>query len=546
MIIQMIQPKNSPRGRVGHVIGYIFDVDANGRANGKKHRDEVRFVGASKSLCCVDPFHPLKNEVIAQLHKRIDLSDIKNAFEAIELKNPRVKETTKHIVFSLREGESLTPSQWYELITYYVEGMGYKDNLWVSVTHHNTKSQHAHLLLSCIENTAPHRKTKDNHNFAKSAKLRDELEKMFGLEADINPFVSECAGQRISNSHFKTKIQCVREQIDKSLARNDSKLTLPNFIDNLAAEGVGCHVTLKNENVLGVSFSLGKECFSAAALGFGYSWPELNRRGVEFRTETDLRRLTYRNKREESITKLIKHANRDHDFINNYDIAETHNLIVPSEDFTTASESSNQDRFWVFKLFTPKIRLLNAIQLTGKHKLAKVLQLRKNLASFYDFVFLKGRAAVRTFTDDILSYGSTVEYLYEASRKNGVFDEVIRDKKNNHCLTETGFLLIAQKSTWNGSGSSAQYELDTAAMRQNSIETDIDEVESLNNPEWVTVLGDYHKRTIDTAAQAERELMVERHTYIDAQDVISNRKDLKLGERIRKPRRRCIDEGFSF
>jgi len=544
MIIQMIQPKNSPRGRVGHVIDYIFDVDSEGRAVGKKRRDDVRFVGASALLCCADPFHPLADEAIAKLKDRIDLSDIKDAFEAIELKNLRVKETTKHIVFSLKEGESLTPSQWYEMIKFYLEGMGYKNNLWVAVTHHNTKFEHAHVLLSCIENTAPYRKTKDSHNFAKSAKLRNELEKMFGLEADHNPFVSDTAGKRVSNSHFKTKVQCVREQIDKSLAQNNPKLTLPDFIDNLAFQGVGCHVTVENEDVLGVSFSLGEECFPGAALGFGYSWPELKRRGIEFRPETDLRRLTYRNKREGSITKLIRHANREHRFIDNYDIAETHNLIVPSDDFTSLPDSPKKHKFWVFRLFTPQAQLVEAIQSAGQRKLLKLLQLRKNLASIYDFVFLKGRETVQNFTESFLSYGSSVEYLREVSAKNWLFDKVILQQRNQVCLKETGFLLIAEKSQNNGDGSSAQYELDTAAARKNS--TVIDEAESFNNPAGVTVLGDYHDLLVPDSGSADPDPVLPIKNLSQTAVLSDKTVQSNSAKAIRKLHRRPSDDGFGY
>lgn len=542
MIIQMIQPKNSPRGRVGHVIDYIFDVDSAGRAVGKKRRDEVRFVGASASLCCADPFHPLTDKAKSELKHRIDLTDIKNAFETIELKNQRVKETTKHIVFSLKEGESLTPSQWYEMIKFYLEGMGYKNNLWLAVTHHNTKFEHAHVLLSCIENTAPYRKTKDSHNFAKSAKLRNELEKMFGLEADHNPFVSDTTGKRVSNSHFKTKVQCVREQIDKSLAQNNPKLTLPDFIDNLAFQGVGCHVSVENEDVRGVSFSLGKECFQGAALGFGYSWPELKRRGIEYRPENDLRRLSYRNKREESITKLIRHANRDHGFMDNYDIAETHNLIVTSDDFTSLPDSSKKHKFWVFRLFTPEAQLVDATQSSGQRQLLKLLQLRKNLASLYDFVFLKGRAAVQTFTESFLSFGSSLEFLQEVSATNWLFDKLISQQRNQVCLRETGFLLIAEKYQTNGDGSSAQYELDTAATRQNS--TAIAEAESFINPAGVTVLGDYHDLLVPDSESADPVLPIQNLSEIA---VLSDKRvQSNPPKAIRKLYRRPSDDGFGY
>lgn len=490
MIIEFIQSKNSPRGRASYVIEYFFDVDSNGCPVDRKQREEVRFIGASSSLCCADPFHPLKDDAIAKLAQRIDLSDFKNAFEEMEQKNKRVKLPYLHIVLSLREGESLTQSSWYELICDYIEALGYTDNHWVAVSHHNTNSQHAHLLLSCIENSAPHRKTKDGHNFALSGKIRDKLEQKYGLEQDNNPFVSGEPGLQVSNSQFKTKIQCVRDQIDNAIESNDAQLTLPAFIEKLANEGVGSYARLQNQQVEGLSFSLGAEYFSGAALGFGYSWPELQRRGLVYQADQHLRRVRYSNQREQAVSQLISNGYDGVDFHDNTLFSEYHHLLVPNDQFTESPDQPNLHCFNIFKLFTPLERLANAVQGKLRQRLTQLRQLRQNLVAIYDFVRIKGRTAVQSFTESIYVCGSNMEFMYETPANVSVIKELVRLPHNYQCLFDTGFLLVSTRCFKPGETGASEYELKAAAERPSSI--DSTEEESLDNPSGVIVLGDYH------------------------------------------------------
>jgi len=150
MIIEFLPTfKNDARGRVGAVIEYIFDTS---KSDDNKNSDNVKFIGASDSLCAPDPFHSfLDKSLKSGKHRQPDLSYLIEKFDAVEQKNRRVKKPFMHIVLSLRAGEKLTNSQWHSLITDYVKMMDYTHHHWVAANHSNTSQNHAHLLLSpCV------------------------------------------------------------------------------------------------------------------------------------------------------------------------------------------------------------------------------------------------------------------------------------------------------------------------------------------------------------------------------------------------------------
>ena len=204
----------------------------------------------------------------------------------------------------------MTKSAWHALITEYVNKMGYKDNDWVACSHENTKNQHAHLILNCIENTVPHRKTKDSYNFEKSALIRDELEEKYSLNSDINPFKGQ-RGDNANNSHVKTKVQLLRQGIDKVINNHTDylgRISLPQFVDKLVKSGIGCCARLKLGDVLGLSFSLGSSTFKGKKLGIGYSWPELKKRGLWYESALHEKKVMQMNDDEQKITNLISHG----------------------------------------------------------------------------------------------------------------------------------------------------------------------------------------------------------------------------------------------
>ena len=356
MISEILQnPKYNARGKVANVIKYLFKL----KQEALKTKENVSFIGASDSLCMSDPLHSFLNKGV--LNQQPDLSYLIEKFEAMEHKNTRVKQPYLHIVLSLRENEALTKSQWHALVSEYVSKMGYTDHHWISVEHANTKNRHAHVLISCIGNTAPHKKLKDSNNFQKSALIRDELEQKYGLQHDNNPFVGDVC-EKVNNASYKTKNQLVRDAIDVVMPKRlneKGEVSLPSFIDGIVKQGLGCHVQLRQGEVLGLSFSLGGATYRASKLGQGYSWPNLVARGVFYDKALHQESVERSNAQERKITTLMQ-TGFQNDLLSKQ-TPNQHYLLVPNEAVKRYPMDKKLHRYNAFNLWFP-------VQTQGKTK----------------------------------------------------------------------------------------------------------------------------------------------------------------------------------
>lgn len=523
MIIEILQQvKDTSRGRICHAIDYVFDVDAFGCPLNRKHAEEVTFIGSSDSLCCADPFHPFNLQGNRNDIKSIDLSDIKHAFLEIEEKNKRVKHPFKHIVISLREGETLSPSSWYELVHDYVKALGYSDNHWIAVHHANSKNFHTHLILSTIENTAPHRKTKDGNDFAVSAKIRHELERKYQLEQDNNPYVTGIPGNRVNNAHSHTKIQIVRDEIDRVL-HGARALTVPSFIDSLAETGIGCLMRLNGDNIEGLSFSLGTEYFSGRNLGIGYSWPELNRRGLTFTTEKELDDVLYSIEREQSVSLLVNNAydnEEEHKHFNH------HYLVEPTKPSDTPDWNSKPS-YSVYKILTPLEGVSKPFLNYAQSEIPKLRQLRKSLYEAYDFLYSFGTQKIHSLKDYTARCSTKIKFLFERFSNQNPVKRLIAEPNNKACLDSTGLLLVPAGEIDQGEPSSRDY---APNLSDESRPPPLENETILDNPPGVVVMGDYNTPHVNEA-------VTEQTSKNDAKSSNKRPKYIK---------RHSLDSDFSF
>ncbi len=380
MIAEHLQNnRQNSRDRVCYVLYYIFDTNENGLLLNNKPED-IEFIGTSGSIITADPLISLINQSQDEQNS-INLNDIKSAFKDIESKNKRVKQPFKHISLSLREGESLSISEWNQLVSEYVNGLGYSDNHWVAVLH-KTKNHHAHIVISCIENSAPYKKTKDSNDYQRSAKIRNTLEDKFGLSKDNNPFVTGINGNKVNNSQYKNKVQTVRNCIDKVLTKSGKSHKLPLFIDELAEKGIGCFVKLNGFDVEGLSFSLGMDKFKGSSLGIGYSWRELNKRGLCYTHQYELDDVLYSNQRECAAHQLIENAYNEDEICDDKKELSQHYLLEPNSEAQNCPDFQNLHRYSVFKLITPLKSKKQLLLSKAKQKLEKLQILRKTSIRF--------------------------------------------------------------------------------------------------------------------------------------------------------------------
>jgi hypothetical protein len=350
MIIEILPTKqDDARNTSDENLDYMYN-SSNHEEN--KTLETVQHIGTSDSLCSPNPFHSFLDDKKGANEKgKADLSYLKSEFSAIEAKNKRVKKPYKHIIFSFPKGEKLSNSELQGLIGDYVHKMGYTDHHWCAVNHLNTEHNHAHLLLSCIENSPPHRKLKNSNDFEKSALIRNELELKYGLAHDNNPFINDrCL--KVNNPNIKSKVQAVRSTIDLVLSSfNGQEIALPDFVNNMINKGVGCHVQLSQGEVKGLSFSLGKDTFRASKLGKGYRFSDLEKEGLFYNKHQHWGAIEQSNKLEIKITKLIR--NGFEPATSNQDEPNQHYMLIPSPEVKQYPLERKLHTYQLYQLWIP-------------------------------------------------------------------------------------------------------------------------------------------------------------------------------------------------
>lgn len=309
MIIEYLKSKKSNnQGRVGKLINYIFGKTKHSRSSNQFDliKETIEFIGYSPSILLQNPLISFNNGRLIKLSgKEADLAPTIHMFLNAENQNKRVKHPIEHIVVSLPEGESLNSVQWKSLADELTKKLGFNDHHWLAVLHKETKNQHLHLACCAISNSAPHRRLVLGNSYKKTAIIRNELEKKFGLKHDHNPY-TDGHGKKVSDSKYKTKVQTIRSCIDKAIEQHGESTPLPVFIERLNNLGVGCFAQTRRDSIRGVSFSLGKYKITGSKLGIGYSWNSLQERGVYYDHSKHAISIENSNSLEQKVTRTIE------------------------------------------------------------------------------------------------------------------------------------------------------------------------------------------------------------------------------------------------
>jgi hypothetical protein len=440
MIIEFIPTKmHDARGSIDGSLEYIYEISNHGDG---KTAATVQHIGSSASLCAPNPFHSFLNDSKARkVIVKADLQYLKDEFSAIESKNRGVKKPYLHIVFSLREGEQLTNSQWHALISEFVEKMGYTDHHWCASHHLNTKQDHAHLLLSCIENSPPHKKMKDSNNFEKSALIRNELEAKYSLDHDNNPFINDrCL--KVNNAKAKSKIQEVRGTIDRVLSAIDGQsITLPDFVEKMINKGIGCHVQLSQGEVKGLSFSLGKDTFKASKLGKGYRFSDLEKEGVFYNKEKHWDAIEQSNSLEVKITKLIRNGFKPATI--NQSEPNQHYMLIPNKEVKKYPMEKRLHRYQIFQLWIP-------VSTKGKTKseiesqMLQMKMIRLLLKAYFQWLYTRNKMKHEQTGVKFKNpnYGISKGVLLKAEQVNSI----VKQPDNHDVLKRHNSLLISKQT----------------------------------------------------------------------------------------------------
>ena len=91
-----------------------------------------------------------------------------------------VRKPTFHASLSLAQGENPTATELLAIADRYMAGMGYADQPYVIYQHHDTDHTHIHIVSVRVDEDG--KKIPDNYERERSNKLRQSIEKDFGLQ----------------------------------------------------------------------------------------------------------------------------------------------------------------------------------------------------------------------------------------------------------------------------------------------------------------------------------------------------------------------------
>lgn len=94
--------------------------------------------------------------------------------------NPKIKKPTFHASLSLAQGEKLASAEMLAIADRYMDGLGYGQQPYVVYQHFDTDHPHLHIVSVRVDRAG--KKVPDTYERDRSNKLRQDLEKEFGLQ----------------------------------------------------------------------------------------------------------------------------------------------------------------------------------------------------------------------------------------------------------------------------------------------------------------------------------------------------------------------------
>ena len=212
-------------------------------------------------------------------------------FGEIRKLRPTLGKAVLHVSLSAAPGEKLTDSQWREIGSRYLVGMGLDANQYVMTRHTDTEHEHIHIVANRIRYDGS--VTSDSHDWRRQEGVMREIERDFGLQA--------VAPSREAMRHAPTKGE-IERMVRTGEASTRSRLqqladaviegcrSFTEYQARLEAVGVELVpvVQLGGAKLSGLSYRLDGVTMKGSDLGRGYSPAGLAKRGVTYEQGRDL------------------------------------------------------------------------------------------------------------------------------------------------------------------------------------------------------------------------------------------------------------------
>jgi hypothetical protein len=189
--------------------------------------------------------------------------------------NPAISKPVFHISISLNPQESLSKEQWAEVADQYIKEMGFTNNQYLVVQHHDRSHQHIHILANRIDLDG--KSVNDWRSKKRTEKILRGIEKDYGLEvlpyswekADRSKSTNQRYGQRTPS--VEPIADTLQQVIDKAINNSGN---LRDFQAFLQFQGV--EVRLRDGDLdlgtaSGISYRWNNVCYKSSDLGSLYS-----------------------------------------------------------------------------------------------------------------------------------------------------------------------------------------------------------------------------------------------------------------------------------
>jgi len=219
--------------------------------------------------------------------------ELAREFEVFHEQRPEIKKPVHHVSLSAALGERLTVEEWNEIAEKYVQRMGFEHSPYVVIRHIDTEHDHVHIVTSRVDAHA--KVVSDFRSKARAEEFVREIEDEYDLvRVKRSRDIERAAPKRGELERFErtgelsTKMK-LQGHVDYALKGG---ATATEFVEKLNRVGVEVIPYFRSaEQIAGVSFRLGKQLMKGSNLGRGYSWPGLQKRGLEYDRERDLAAL---------------------------------------------------------------------------------------------------------------------------------------------------------------------------------------------------------------------------------------------------------------
>lgn len=142
--------------------------------------------------------------------------EIIQQFNEVRQLNERVSKPVMHITLSLVPGERLSGKQQHQLLEAAAIDLGYDNNQWIGIAHHDTSHQHFHIVVNRIGFDG--KTLSDSNNYKRIANFCRRMEKELGLQEVQSPRRFLSAAER-HTPRFDQRKERLRQIIIQALKK---------------------------------------------------------------------------------------------------------------------------------------------------------------------------------------------------------------------------------------------------------------------------------------------------------------------------------------